>query len=86
MGYFDTIYANENLSHREKAVYMYLRDRMNTKRQCWPAIRTIAKELSFSVSTVKRAIIDLRKSGYIQTEQRWRENGGKSSLMFTLLR
>ena len=86
MGYFDTIYANETLSHREKAVYIYLRDRMNPEWQCWPAIGTIAKDLSLSESTVKRAIHDLRKAGYIQTEQRWRENGGRSSLVFTLLR
>ena len=30
MGYFDSIYSDDNLPHRAKAVYMYLRDRMNS--------------------------------------------------------
>lgn len=46
---------------------------------------TIAAELKLSRSTVKRAIGDLVKSGWIRKEQRWRENGGKSSLMFYIL-
>ena len=37
-----------------------------------------------SRSTVKRAIADLEKSGYLRRKQRWRENGGKSSNMFYL--
>lgn len=85
MGYFSAIYA-ENLPHRAKTVYMYLRDRCNKNGQCWPAIRTIARELQLSPSTVKRAIKDLVEKGYLKKEQRWRENGGKSSLLFTLLK
>ena len=44
MGYFTEIYAQE-LPHRAKAVYMYLKDRSNQERQCYPAIGTIAREL-----------------------------------------
>ena len=84
--YLDAVYDNPELPHRAKTVYMYLHDRMNRDKQCWPAIRTIARELSLSVSTVKRAICDLKWAGYIRTEQRWRENGGKSSLLFVLLK
>lgn len=29
MGYFESIYSDENLPHRAKAVYMYLKDRAN---------------------------------------------------------
>lgn len=32
MSYFDTIYADERLPHRAKAVYMYLRDRCGRKK------------------------------------------------------
>ncbi len=45
---------------------------------------TIARELKLSRSTVKRALADLEQSGRIRKEQRWRENGGKSSNMFYL--
>ena len=83
MGYFSKIYASE-LPHRAKTVYIYLQDRCNADGQCYPAIGTIAKELNLSRRTVERAIQDLVKIGLIQKEQRWRENGGKSSLLYTL--
>jgi len=50
--------------------------------KCYPAIGTIARELKLSRSTVKRAIADLIQSGRLRKEQRWRENGGKSSCMY----
>ena len=83
MGYFTSIYA-EDMPHRAKAVYMYLRDRADRDGRCYPAIGTIAKELKLSRSTVKRDIADLEKTGHLSKEQRWRENGGRSSLLYTL--
>ncbi len=83
MSYFSSLYASD-LPHRAVAVYMYLRDRCDKDGKCYPAIGTIARELKLSRSTVKRAIADLEKSGYLRREQRWRENGGKSSNMFYL--
>ena len=83
MGYFTEIYAKE-LPHRAKAVYMYLKDRSNQEGQCYPAIGTIARELQLSRRTVERAIDDLVRAGLVTKEQRWRENGGRSSLLFTL--
>lgn len=83
MGRFDYIYRSE-LPHRAVSVYLYLADRANQENQCWPAITTIAHELHLSVSTVKRAIHDLRRAGLLITEQRYRQKGGKSSLLYTL--
>ena len=79
------IYEAE-LPHRAVAVYLYLKDRANKEGTCYPAIGTIAKELHVSASTVKRAISDLERSGFIRKKQRWRENGGRSSLLFEILR
>ena len=79
------IYEAE-LPHRAVAVYLYLKDRANKDGSCYPAIGTIAKELHLSVSTVKRAISDLEKNGFIRKKQRWRENGGRSSLLIEILR
>ena len=73
-----------DLPHRAVAVYLYLADRANTAGECWPAIPTIAKELKFSESTVRRALQDLRKEELLSTEQRYREKGGKSSLLYKL--
>ena len=52
--------------------------------ECWPSISTIAKELKFSQSTVRRALNDLRKADLIETEQRYRKNDAKSSLLYKL--
>jgi predicted transcriptional regulator len=73
-----------DLPHRAISVYIYLLDRVNKKGECWPAIPTIATELKLSQSTIRRALRDLRKEGLITTEQRYRPNGGKSSLCFKL--
>ena len=83
MGRLDKLYKSD-VPHRAVAVYLYLADRANREGQCWPAIPTIADELHLSVSTVKRALHDLRGVGLIITEQRYRKRGGKSSLLYTL--
>lgn len=75
-----------NLPHRAIAVYLYLESRVNKDRTCYPAIGTIARELNLSVSTVKRAISDLEKNGFLRKKQRWRENGGRSSLLYEILK
>lgn len=81
MGYFTPIYTSE-LPHRARSVYMYLLDHADKDGKGFPAIGTIARELKLSRSTVKRAIADLENSGRLRKEQRWRENGGKSSNMY----
>ena len=79
------IYETE-LPHRAVAVYLYLKDRANKEGTCYPAIGTIARELHLSVSTVKRAISDLEENGFIRKKQSWRDNGGRSSLLFEIIR
>lgn len=83
MGRFHFLYKMD-LSHRAKSVYIYLADRANKDGQCWPAIPTIACELKLSQSTVRRALQDLRKAGLLETQQRYRKHGGKSSLLYAL--
>ena len=82
MGYFDSIYSDNSLPHRAKAVYMYLQDRMDTERKCWPGIRRIAADLRLSRTTVKRALRELEQSGYLRRKQRIRENGGSTSNLY----
>lgn len=83
MGRFDFLYKMD-LQHRAVTVYIYLADRANRAGDCWPAIPTIARELKLSQSTVRRALQDLRKAELLETEQRYRTKGGKSSLLFRL--
>lgn len=85
MSYFSSIYSDNNLPSRAKAVYMYLRDRSDKERKCWPGINSIAADLSLSRSTVKRALHDLEKQGYIQRLPRYRESGSRSSNLYVLV-
>lgn len=78
MGYFDSIYASE-LPHRAVTVYMYLKSRANKEGYCWPAIRTMGRELSLSRSTIQRALRELESSQWITKEPRHRQNGSCTS-------
>ncbi len=84
MSYFETIYADTELPHRARTVYMYLKDRADHEGRCWPGINTIAAELGLSRSTIKRALRDLEKGGYLQKAARHRENGSKTSNLYTV--
>lgn len=83
MGKYDRI-KEFDLPHRAVAVYYYLCDRANKEGECWPAVPTIAREIKLSEKTVRRAILDLCKAKIVETEQRYRTKGGKSSLLFKL--
>lgn len=85
MSKYSFLYRTD-LPHRAVSVYIYLADRANKDGECWPGIRTISKELKLSQSTVRRALNDLRKEGLVETEQRYRESGGSSSLLYKIHR
>lgn len=84
MGRLDFLYCME-LPHRAKLVYIYLHDRMDKEKKAWPGLNTIAKDLSLSRSTVKRAIRDLEKAELIRKEPHFRDNGSATSNRYYLL-
>ena len=73
-----------DLPYRAVAVYTYLYDRADKNGECFPSVKTIAGDIKLSPATVRRAIKDLKKAGLIETEQRYREQGGKSSLLYRI--
>jgi len=85
VSYFDTIYADALLPHRAIPVYMYLKDRSSSTGSCWPGVKTIARDLNLSRSTVKRALTDLEQRGYLAKLPRYRPNGSNTSNLYTLL-
>jgi len=85
VSYFDTIYADTLLPHRAIPVYMYLKDRSGSTGSCWPGVKTMAKDLNLSRSTVKRALTDLEQHGYLAKLPRYRPNGSNTSNLYTLL-
>lgn len=80
-----TIYAS-NLKSRAILVMNYLIFRANKEGTCFPSIKTIAKECHISVNTVKRALDDLIKAGYVQKGARFikEKNGAQTSNLYTL--
>ena len=84
MGRHDFLFQDRELSHRAIAVYLYLEDRANEKGECWPSLNKMASELKLSRSTIRRALKDLREAKLVTTRQRYRSNGGKSSLCYKI--
>ena len=83
MSFFGEIYADPDLPHRARTVYMYLRDRAGGG-SCWPGIKTIARDLHLSPRTVQRALNDLEHAGYIERQRRHRENGSCTSNLYII--
>ena len=74
-----------DLPSRAVTVYLCMKQYSNKHGQCFPSIKTLAKSSGLSVSTVKRAINDLEKEGFIKKQNRFRSDGGKSSSIYSLI-
>ena len=85
MSWNERIYADERLTHRARTVYLYLRDRSDAEGKCWPGVKRIAADLHLSRRTAQRALSDLERNGYIKRGERYRENGSRTSNLYTLL-
>ncbi len=80
------VYRDGEISNKAVLVYLYLCDRANkTEQSCFPSQKTIAHDLNLSLSTVKRAVQELLEREYIRKENRFRENGGKTSNKYFIL-
>ena len=84
MSYFSEIYGDPELSARAKQVLVYLHDRANKDGESWYAIGTMAKDLSLSRSTIKRALAELICQGRLEKQARFRKNGGCTSNCYRL--
>jgi len=85
MSYFNKIYGDPELSSKAKLVLLYLHDRANQKGKSWYAIDTMARDLSLSKSTVKRALVELMCQGHVEKIPRFRKNGGRTSNCYRCL-
>lgn len=80
------VYRDTELSAKAMSVYLYLCDRAGREsKSCFPSIKTIGRDLKLSESSVKRSIRELLDRGHIEKEQRFRDNGGKSSNLYRIL-
>lgn len=71
-------------NHYQKLVYIYLKKFADSKNQCFPSVKTLAKLTKISVNKVKMTLAELEQKGVISKENRTRPDGGKSSNLYTL--
>ncbi len=80
----DIFYSN--VKSNSILVYLYLERHGARKRQCFHSTKTIADNLNISQRTVSRSINELEAEGYILRINRYRQNGGKSSNLYEILK
>ena len=51
----------DTLTQKAKTIYLYLRQRSGRNGKAWPGVKTIAGDLGFSESTVRRGISGKRR-------------------------
>ena len=85
MSFFNAVYGDQELSPRAKMVCLYLHDRANKDGESWYAINTMARELSLSRSSIKRALAELVRQKRINVQHRFRNNGSCTSNTYYLI-
>ncbi len=83
MGKLECLYRS-GLPNRAIVVYLYLADRAGQKGNCFPSVPRIARDTGLSERTVQRAVLDLKKAGFVHVDGRLRKNGADSSNLYTL--
>ena len=73
-----------DLPPRACSVYLYLFQRCYNKDSCFPAIATICSDTKLSRSTVKRALKDLERSGFVKRLTRHLDYGGQTRNLYVL--
>lgn len=88
MGKFEYIQTafDSSLKPRARLVLQCLVYHADKDGSCFPALKTIATECGYGLSTVKRALRELCDAGYIVKQARFdeRKHGGQTSNLYTL--
>lgn len=67
-----------------KLVLIKLADQANDRGECWPSQKTLAAECEMSRRTVQRKLELLYERGLVVAEQRTRETGADTSLLYRI--
>lgn len=76
---------NERMNPRDFIVYSYLKRCADSKQQCFPSIKNIAKNCCISSVTATTAIKNLSDNGYIDIAHRY-DGKGQLSNLYTVLK
>ena len=72
------------LTPTERSVLVLLCERANTKNECWPSVKSIARDTGFSRTTVQTTLRKLEDRGLLVTIVRNRKGGGQTSNKYHL--
>ena len=75
---------SSNLKPTAKLIYIAIADFANDEGECFPSKSKIAEKASVSMSTLKYYIRAFENLRIIKTEQTYRKNGSKSSLLYKI--
>ncbi|MBQ7732494.1 MAG: helix-turn-helix domain-containing protein, partial [Synergistaceae bacterium] len=82
----NAILDDDKLPRSCKAVFVVLcRHANNSDRSCWLLVSTIVKESKYAERTVRGAIRKLVEAGLITRQDRYSEDGGQISSLFTII-
>lgn len=73
------------MSRKAAAVLHNLAMHSNKKDECFPALKTIAKEVKMSVRSVQRALDELLEAGLITKKHNYRANGSQTSNIYKII-
>lgn len=74
--------TDKNISTAEYRILCYLLMRAGNQDICYPSLNTISADTDISLSTVKRAIPELVKKGYLKKINRKKANGSVTSNLY----
>ena len=74
--------TDKNISTAEYRILCYLLMRAGNQDTCYPSLNTISADTDISLSTVKRAIPELVKKGYLKKINRKKTNGSATSNLY----
>lgn len=81
------IWADLDLSTAERFTLVVISDFVSATdetREAWPSVSTISDLTGLGVRTVRRSLRRLEEAGLIETELRYRDNGSKTSSLYTV--
>ena len=83
--YCNAAIFNTTISAKAKLIYLYFCRCANKEGTCYPAHRTTAAACLVSVGTVRNAIKELIEVKLLGAINRYRENNGQTSNLYTIL-
>src|SRR3990167_19811 len=85
---FDSVawaWRQRGLSPAQKIVLIGLADHTDRNHStAFPSLSTLAQECELGASTIKAALSELETKGLISREQRWRDDGSRTSNLYNL--